>query len=68
MLQLKFWIVIKQSTNLELKDCFWVDMNVKDSHTHNNNHMSSAHKKVSNQTDLKSHNALGPPKVSPLQA
>ena len=34
----QIWIVIKQTTNLELKDRFWADMNVEDSNTHNNNH------------------------------
>ena len=34
----QIWIVMKQSNNLELKDHFKVEMTVKDSHTHNNNH------------------------------
>ena len=39
MHQLKIWIAIKQSTNLELNEpVLGVEMNVKYSHTHNNNH------------------------------
>ena len=34
MHQIKVWIVMKQSTNLELNEPgFWVGLNVKDSHT-----------------------------------
>ena len=47
----QIWIVMKQSTNLELKDHFKVEMNVKDSHTHNNNHRLQKLAKRSQQSD-----------------
>ena len=48
---------------------FGVEMNVKHSHTHNNNHrLQMLTKGVNSQVDYQNHNALGLPKVSPLQA
>ena len=52
MQQLNIWIVIKQSTNLELNEPIdeVVLMNVKSSHTHNNNHRLQKLTKKSQQS------------------
>ena len=47
----QIWIVMKQSTDLELKGHFKVEMNVKDSHTHNINHRLQMVTKRSQQSD-----------------
>ena len=55
MLPTQIWIVMKQSTNLELNEpIVGVVMNVKCSHTHNNNHRLQKLTKRSQQSDKQS--------------
>ena len=63
MQQLKIWIAIKQSTNLELNETHTVPkegMQVTGS--------KNSQKGVNSQVDYQTHIALDPPKVSSLQA
>ena len=56
MHQLKIWIAIQQSSKMELNEqSFGVGMNLKYSHTHNNNHRIQKLTKKSQQCS-------GPPK------
>ena len=65
----QIWIVIKQSTNLELKNQFLAWENVKNSHTHKTDTDSKCSQNgVNSQVADQNDNALGPPKVSLLQA
>ena len=63
MQQLKIWIVIKHSTNLELNESVleWERM-WKSSHTHNNNHRLQKLTKRSQQSDKQSEECSVPPK------
>ena len=68
MQQLKIWIVIKQSTNLELNELVleWEWM-WKSSHTHNNKYrLQNSQKEANNQTSNQN-NVLCPSKVPSLQ-
>ena len=68
MQQLKIWFAMKQSTNLELNEqVFGVGLNVKNSHTHNNNHRVQKLTKRSQQSDKQSEQCSDPPKVPSLQ-
>ena len=66
MQQLKIWIVIKQSTNLERNE----PNECERAHTLTTTTTGSrnSQKEANNQTDYQSHNALGPPTVPSLQA
>ena len=68
--KLKIWIAIKQSTNLELNEPVWSGNECERTHTLTTTTTGSknSQKEANNQTDYQSHNALGPPKVSSLQA
>ena len=70
MLSTQIWIVIKQSTNLELKEPLLVLNESENTHTLTTTTTGSkcSQKEANNQTDYQSHNALGPPKVPSLQA
>ena len=70
MQQLKIWIAMKQSTNLELNEPLLVLYECENSHTLTTTTTGSkgSQKEANNQTDYQSHNALGPPKVPSLQA
>ena len=70
MQQLKIWIAIKQSTNLELNEQSLGGNECENSHTLTTTTTGSkcSQKEANNQTDYQSHNALGPPKVPSLQA
>ena len=70
MQQLKIWIAMKQSTNLELNEPLLVLNECENSHTLTTATTGSkcSQKEANNQTDYHSNNALGPPKVSSLQA
>ena len=71
MQQLKIWIAMKQSTNLELIE---PDLGGNESErTHTLTTTTTTGSKCSqeeanNQTDYQSHTGLGPPKVPSLQA
>ena len=67
MLTTQIWIVIKQSTNLELKTWSLVWKNVKYSHTLTTTTTGSkcSQKEANNPTDYQCHNAQGPQR-SPL--
>ena len=64
MQQLKIWIAIKQSTNLELNEpILGLEQMLKSSHTHNNNHRLQKLTKRSQQSDrLAESQCSGPPK------
>ena len=66
----QIWIVIKQSTNLELKNWFLAWNEFENSHTLTTTTTGSknSQKEVNSQVEYQNHNVLGPPKVSPLQA
>ena len=66
MLQLKDWVMIKQSPNLELKTWFLVWNNVK-THAQEQPQGSKTHKKKSTVRLTYRINVLQPPKVSSLQ-
>ena len=70
MQQLKIWIAMKQSTNLELKQQLLVLNECENSHTLTTTTTGSkcSQKEANNQTDYQSPNALGPSKVPSLQA
>ena len=70
MQQLKSWIAIKQSTNLELNVLAWSWNECERTHTLTITTTGSknSQKEANNQTVYQSHNALGPPKVPSLQA
>ena len=65
MLSTQIWIVIKQSTKLELNEPFLVLKECENSHTLTTTTTGSkcSQKGANNQTDYQSHNALGPPKA-----
>ena len=67
MQQLQIWIVIKQSTNLELNEPV---NECERAHTLTTTTPGSknSQKGVNSQIDYQNHNALWPPKVSPLEA
>ena len=70
MFSTQIWIVMKQSTNLELNECF-LGGNECEELTHSQQQPQApknSQKGVNSQVDYQNHNALGPPKVSPLQA
>ena len=69
MQQLKIWIVIRQSTNLELNEPVLSGNECERAHTLTTTTTGSknSQKEANNQTDYQSHNALGPPKVPSLQ-
>ena len=70
MLSTQIWIVMKQSTNLELNEPgFGVGMNVKNSHTLTTTTTGSknSQKEANNQTSNQN-SVLCPPKVPSLQA
>ena len=70
MQQLKIWIVMKQSTNLELNEPVleWNECEKTHTFTTTTTGSKCSQKEANNQTDYQSHNALGPPKVPSLQA
>ena len=70
MQQLKIWIVIKQSTNVELNEPVLECHKCERAHTLTTTTTGSknAQKGVNSQVDYQIHSTLGPPKVSPLQA
>ena len=70
MQQLKIWIAMKQSTNLELNEPVLSGNECERAHTLTTTTTGSknSQKGVNSQVDYQNHNALGPPKVSPLQA
>ena len=71
MQQLKIWIVIKQSTHLELNEPVLEWNECERAHTLTTTTTTgskNSQKGVNSQVDYQNHNALGPPKVSPLQA
>ena len=70
MQQLKIWIVMKQSTYLELNEQLLVLNECENSHTltTTTTGFKCSQKEANNQTDYQSHNAVGPPKVPFLQA
>ena len=70
MQQLKIWIVMKQSTNLELNEPVleWNECERTHTLTTTTTGSKCSQKEANNQTDYQSHNALGPPKVPSLQA
>ena len=62
------WVVIKQSTNLELKNQFGIEMNVNMlTHSQQQPQGPKAHKKKSTVRLTHRINVLCPPKVSSLQ-
>ena len=70
MLPTQIWIVIKQSTNLEINEPI-VEWNECEILTHSQQQSQApknSRKGVNSRVDYQNHNALGPPKVSPLQA
>ena len=72
MLSTQIWIVMKQSTNLELNEPLLVlkwENECERTHTLTTTTTGSkcSQKEANNQTDYQSHNALGPPKVPSLQ-
>ena len=70
MLPTQNWIVMKQSTNLELSEPIikWYECEML-THSQQQSQAPKTHKKESTvRLTTKNHNALGPPKVSPLQA
>ena len=64
----QIWIVITQSTNLELKNQFlaWNECGILTLTTTNPGSKCSQ-KEANNQSDYQTHNALGPPMVPSLQ-
>ena len=70
MLPTQIWIVMKQSTNLELNEPLLEWNGCERTHTLTTTTTGSkcSQKEANNQTDYQSHNALGPPKVPSLQA
>ena len=70
MQQLKIWIVMKQSTNLELNEPVleWNECEKTHTLTTTTTDSKCSQKEANNQTDYQSHNALGSPKVPSLQA
>ena len=69
MFPTQIWIVMKQSTNLELNDPIveWNECEML-THSQQQSQAPTTQKGVNSQVDYQNHNALGPPKVSPLQA
>ena len=67
MLPTQIWIVMKQSTNLELNEPI-VEWNECEMLTTTITGSKNSQKGVNSQVDYQNHNALGPAKVSPLQA
>ena len=65
----QIWIVIKQSTNLELNDHFlaWNECEILTHSTTTFTGSKCSQKEANNQTDYQSHNALGHQKVPCLQ-
>ena len=65
MLPTQIWIVMKQSTNLKLNEPIveWNECEMLTTITGSKNSQQG----VNSQVDYQNHNALGPPKVSPLQ-
>ena len=70
MLSTQIWIVMKQSTNLELNEPLLVLNECENTHTITTTSTGSncLQKDANNQTDYQSHNVLHPPKVPSLQA
>ena len=71
MQQLKIWIVMEQSTNLELNmNKVWSENECERAHTLTTTTTGSknSQKGVNSQVDYQNHNALGPSKVLSLQA
>ena len=70
MFPTQIWIVIKQSTNLELNEPVleWNECERAHTLTTTITGSKNSQKGVNSQVDYQNHNALGPPKVSPLQA
>ena len=70
MLSTQIWIVIKQSTNLELNEPLLVLNECENTHTLTTTTTGSkcSQKEANNQTDYQSHNVLGPPKVPSLHS
>ena len=68
MLSTQIWIVMKQSTNLELNEHFLGGNECEELLTTTTTGSKNSQKGVNSQVDNQNHNALGPPKVSHLQA
>ena len=70
MFPTQIWIVMKQSPNLELNEPIveWDECEMLTYSQQQSQAQKNSQKGVNSQVDYQNHNALGPPKVSPLQA